>query len=297
MGILQKQIHSDFTVVHNAFIRDTRLSSAARGLLLTMLSLPDSWNFSIKGLARILPEGEKAISSTLNKLSELGYFRRERITGSDGRVIDWAYNFSDEPIFLDSPQPTEPHLQNADVVTRDVAAADVADCGVNQINKNKINNNQILNNQSLDQSNAAPENFGETCSTPSIDRIDRLTCIEKQEYDYYLEIVKQNVDYEGLIKLWELSQFGSESIKILNDVVTLMTDVICSKYPTYRIKGQLVSQELVKQRFLSLRENDVCSVVETVLDNETEIGNMQGYLTSVLYNAPTTSSANYYSGR
>lgn len=289
MGILQKQIHGDFTVVHNSFIRDGRLSMAARGLLLTMLSLPDNWNFSIKGLSCILPEGEYAISSTLKKLDELGYFKRERITGSDGRVVDWTYNFSDEPIFLKSPQSSLPHLNNSDVVNEDVGKSDVDNCGVNQ-----INNNQILNNQSLNQSNSAPENFGNSASAQSIDRIDRLNFIDKQEYDYYFEIVKQNIDYEGLIGLWELSKYGFENIRLLNDIVTLMTDVICSKYPTYRIKGQLISQERVKDRFLSLRENDICSVIETVLKNEKEIMNMQGYLISVIYNAPTTTNANNY---
>lgn len=292
MPIIQRQIKSDFTTVHNTFIRDTRLPIAARGLLLTMLSFKNTWNFSIKGLAKILPDGERTISRNLNILTELGYFKRVCVRGEDGRVVDWTYNLSDESIFLDDVSETDtPHLQNADVEN-----PDVENCGVNQINKNKIKNNQILKDQSLNQSTAAPENFGETCSAPSIDRIDGLNFIDKQEYDYYFEIVKQNVDYEGLVRLWELSQFGSESIRVLNDVVTLMTDVICSKYPTYRIKGQLISQERVKDRFLSLRENDVSSVVDTVLKNEQEISNMQGYLISVIYNAPTTSTANYYAG-
>ena len=45
MPILQKKINEDFTIVHNAFIRDEKLGINARGLLLTMLSMKDGWNF------------------------------------------------------------------------------------------------------------------------------------------------------------------------------------------------------------------------------------------------------------
>jgi len=58
--ILKKKIEDNFTSVHNAFLRDVDLSIRARGLLITMLSLSDDWNFSIKGLASILKaDGEK----------------------------------------------------------------------------------------------------------------------------------------------------------------------------------------------------------------------------------------------
>ena len=71
MTVLKKEVKKDFTVVHNKFLRDKKMSINARGLLMTMLSMSDNWNFSIKGLASILPDGERKIASTLKEPEEI----------------------------------------------------------------------------------------------------------------------------------------------------------------------------------------------------------------------------------
>ena len=102
MAVLKKEIKSDFTVVHNKFLRDKKLSINARGLLMTMLSMSNNWNFSIKGLASILPDGERKISSTLKELEENGYLIRKR-KYEKGKIADWEYIFSDEPMRSNAP--------------------------------------------------------------------------------------------------------------------------------------------------------------------------------------------------
>lgn len=77
MARLTKKMEKDFTVVHNEFIRDKSLGLTARGLLLTMLSMSDSFSFSIKGLASIVPDGETKVSSALKELERCGYLRTE----------------------------------------------------------------------------------------------------------------------------------------------------------------------------------------------------------------------------
>lgn len=151
MPILQKKINEDFTIVHNAFIRDEKLGINARGLLLTMLSMKDGWNFSIKGLTSILPDGEKKVSSALHSLEEQGYLKRNRLTDKSGRVIEWEYMFSDEPIFRDIDTSSEnsetdekPHCRFGDVEKADVDFPDVE-----KRHDNKILNNQVLKNQIL----------------------------------------------------------------------------------------------------------------------------------------------------
>lgn len=162
MPILQKRVNDDFTVVHNAFIRDEKLGINARGLLLTMLSMKDGWNFSIKGLAAILPDGEKRVSTALHSLEHLGYLKRNRLTDKHGKVIEWEYMFSDEPIFLENTENKEsdekekPHSCFGDVDNGDVGKADVEKRSYNQILYNQIPNNQILSNQSVNLS-ANPE--------------------------------------------------------------------------------------------------------------------------------------------
>lgn len=93
-----KVCKNDFTTFHNAMWKDSTLDYPERGLLGTMLTLPDNWNFSIKGLAALAPSGEHKIGTSLKKLEKAGYLKREAIR-SNGRIIDWKYSFSDEPIF------------------------------------------------------------------------------------------------------------------------------------------------------------------------------------------------------
>lgn len=63
----------NYTVMSNEHLKDKRLSLKAKGLLSVMLSLPDTWDYSISGLAAICKESETAVKSTLNELKSCGY--------------------------------------------------------------------------------------------------------------------------------------------------------------------------------------------------------------------------------
>lgn len=97
MAVLRKAHKDNFTVIDNQVFK-SGLSLKARGLLSTMLSLPDNWNFSAKGLSAILPsDGESAIRSAIKELEASGYLTRERIRDDKGKIIDWLWTFSDYP--------------------------------------------------------------------------------------------------------------------------------------------------------------------------------------------------------
>lgn len=101
MPRIKRIVPNGYTTVNNEFLRDTELSLTARGLLITMLSLPDGWNMSGRGLAAILPDGRDKVFSTLKKLEEKGYLKRERVR-ENGHFVDVEYQFCDCPIFLSS---------------------------------------------------------------------------------------------------------------------------------------------------------------------------------------------------
>ncbi len=101
MPKIQRAVTRDYTVVHNEFVRDTKLGIAERGLLLTMLSKSNTYEFSIQGLAYELPDGKTRIANCLRKLEELGYLRRTR-TVEKGKYTDMIYEISDEPIFRET---------------------------------------------------------------------------------------------------------------------------------------------------------------------------------------------------
>jgi len=97
---IQKQ---DYTVVDNACLRDPNLDLECRGLLITMLSLPDTWNFTGRGLAAILPCGKTKVFRLLNKLESAGYLKREEIRNDKGQISDTIYYIAATPMFTENP--------------------------------------------------------------------------------------------------------------------------------------------------------------------------------------------------
>lgn len=98
MPRVKRYIQTGFTTVNNEYLRDVNLSLTDRGLLTTMLSLPDGWNITGKSLASILPDGTSKIYASLARLKEHGYLKTERIR-ENGEFRDMLYLFCDVPVF------------------------------------------------------------------------------------------------------------------------------------------------------------------------------------------------------
>lgn len=101
MSKIRKVYKNDFTIVSTSMYRDKHLTFKLRGLLGTMMSLPDDWDFSIAGLAALTDDGESSVRSGLKQLEKLGYLKRERLLDK-GKIVDWVYHFSDYPAYLDN---------------------------------------------------------------------------------------------------------------------------------------------------------------------------------------------------
>ena len=89
----------DYSIISNKFLREKDMSLKAKGLLAMMLSLPDSWVYSINGLVAICKEEESAIKTTLQELKRFGYLSIDKCmpnTTQSGR-IEYVYNIYEEP--------------------------------------------------------------------------------------------------------------------------------------------------------------------------------------------------------
>lgn len=64
-----------YIIMGNYHLKDKRLSLKAKGLLPLMLSLPDSWNYSILGLSSICVESRDTIRKILNELRTNKYLK------------------------------------------------------------------------------------------------------------------------------------------------------------------------------------------------------------------------------
>ena len=109
MAVLKNKTQGNYTLVSQNIMRDKNLSLTERGMLLTLLSLPDSWQLTIKGLCQILPDGKDKVSKTLNSLIDKGYITREQSRDGGGKFDSTILEVHETPVKPTEPtQPTDP---------------------------------------------------------------------------------------------------------------------------------------------------------------------------------------------
>lgn len=269
----QKEFITDFTRVHNEFLRDKTLSLAARGCLMTLLQLPDAWNLSEKTIRSILPDGQKKVSTALKECEEKGYLCREKVVDEKGQIVDMIYHVSDQKLpsnileksfrkgvskiveavknFVTPKQSSStdenPHLQKVDMVT-----AETENC--TYIKDTNTCNNSMCNNQSITTDE-----------------------IEKQ--------IKQNISYDHLCDHYDPGR--------VDEIVGIMTSIMTSTKEKTRCGGQDMCTFSVQNTFKKLTESHIEYVFECLDKVKTKINNIRAYLITTLYNSFFTMN-NYY---
>ena len=105
--------------------------------------------------------------------------------------------------------------------------------------------------------------------------------------EIYRSIIKENIDYD-------IIRFDRKTPQdILEEIVELMVDVVCSNAPYIRVLREEKPTEVVKSQFLKLNSEHIRFVMDCLEENTTKVKNMRQYLISTLYNAPLT-IGNYY---
>ena len=94
MPVMRVNRNKNYTTMSNVHLRDLNLSLKARGLLSTILSLPDNWNYSIGGLASICKESETCIKSGLKELKEAGYMVIEKLYSDESETKNFKYIYN-----------------------------------------------------------------------------------------------------------------------------------------------------------------------------------------------------------
>lgn len=98
MPICRVEKNRNYTVMGNYHLDDKALSLKARGLLSTMLRLPDDWDYTIAGLARICKDGKAAIAAAIKELEEAGYITRRQLHADDGTFSGNEYIIHEIPV-------------------------------------------------------------------------------------------------------------------------------------------------------------------------------------------------------
>ena len=281
MAVFRVEKTKDFTVMSNHHLRNVSLSLKAKGLLSLMLSLPDNWDYTTKGLAHICKDGVDSISSAIKELEKQGYLTRQRLRDAHGRLGDIEYVIHEKPVPSDEQDAIlPPKRENPRQVNPRQAKPEQAE--PEQENPAQLNTNpQRTKKSKTDISRthrsiypAEPETAG--CQ----DGIDRMDMAET-----YREIIKENVEYDFLVP-----RYGRER---MDETVELMLETVLSRRPYIRIAGDDFPREVVRSRFLKINSGHLEYVFDCIDKNVTKVNNIKAYLLAALYNAPATMDSYY----
>lgn len=120
MAVFRVERTRDYTVMSNYHLKDTGLTLKAKGLLSMMLSLPDEWNYTTRGLASICKESVETIGKTLRELESAGYLTRRQLRGKNGRITDTEYTIFEKPV-KPQPEPAPPDTASPGTENPDTA--------------------------------------------------------------------------------------------------------------------------------------------------------------------------------
>ncbi len=304
---------ANYTVMSNTHLKDRRLSYKSKGLLSVILSLPPDWDYTITGLSVIAADGIDSVKTAIKELEQYGYVTRTQLRDERGRMAQNEYrvyeNPTDNPDYVsteqDSPEmdapvdnaaehkpnksvpkkkskcnfSVSPSAENPSTVTptADNTQADT----IEKLNINILNTDKSIHSFTPAQAQEREDRI------ELIDKGKNISFSSVAERELYSEIIRENICYED-----KYAHNISDSQQV-DELVSIMTDVICSSSPTIRVNGEAVSHEVVKSRFLKLTDEEIDYVLYAMQHNSSRIGNIRSYLITMLYNSKSTVS-NYF---
>ena len=289
MAVFRVEKTKDFTVMCNHHLRNVKLSLKAKGLLSLMLSLPEDWDYTTKGLACICRDGVDSIASALKELEKHGYLTRQRVRFDNGRLGDIEYTIHEKPVSQETAEvppkrenprqanPRQAKPRQAKPGQEKPGQGKPAQGNPPQLNTDPLNTERsktdgLNTHQSIHP--AEPEAAGRP------DGMDRIELVNA-----YREIIRANVEYGFLVQ-----RYGAQR---MDETVELMLEVVLSKRPFIRIAGDDFPREVVKSRFLKINSGHLEYVFDCIDKNTTKVGNIKAYLLAALYNAPATMDSYY----
>ena len=293
MAVFRVERNTGYTVMSNHHLRNKELTLKAKGLLSQMLSLPEDWDYTLKGLSFINREQIDAIREAVRELERAGYIVRSRERDGKGRLRGADYVIYEQPQL--PPAPDLPTLENPTLenpTQENPTLEKPTQENPTQLNKDIPKTNlptKEKSNTDLSSTHSIPFHSpnpspleGQAAAPPERKRKEA-----NDAYRVYEEIIKDNISYD-ILKQDMLYDHDR-----LDEVVDLILETICTRRKTIRIAGDDYPAELVKSKFMKLDSEHIRFALDCMRENTTKIRNIKQYLRAVLFNAPST-IGNYY---
>lgn len=264
MAVLINKTQSNFTMISNNILHDKELGMKDRGVLCTICSLPDGWEFSIEGLSSIVPDGKDSIRASIQKLEKLGYIVRTMTRKKNGTYNTEIEVFTERKN-IDDPSRVIRHGKSATVnPSRKNRDGTAATDNPTQYKTEDIKNNININNiKPISQSEADPQSDG------------------MNDEKSYKKIIANNIKLKWLVET--ATKHSEAEVSMVYEIYDVICDMVCFPREQVKIKDTLYPWETVKSRFLKLRYEHIATILNRIVDSSLGIKNMHSYLISALY--------------
>ena len=285
MAVFRVEKTRNYTVMSNYHLRDKSLSLKAKGLLSLMLSLPEDWDYTTKGLARICKDGVDSICATVRELEGAGYIVRARERHADGTLGGIEYTILEQPREPEPPKRENPvQVENAGDAPKRAFPEQVKPV----LGKPEQENPAQLNIQEQSKEILSTDSTKSFPSFPHKGKPIQESGMERRET--YREQIMTNVDYDYLVGYTAVDR------ERLDELVGLMLDTVPMLFtarssptppsPTCRTAWPL-------SRLLKLTGAHLLYVLDRIRENTTDVRHVKPYLLTALYNAPLTMDNHY----
>lgn len=197
----------NFTVMSNMHLKDKSLSLKAKGLLSLMLSLPEDWDYSLRGLEAICKDGRDGIQSGINELRNAGYLHIVQAHSSNGHFAGYDYVIYESPNpdinkspFTEKPYTEKPYTENPQ-----------------QLNTKEIN---ILNNiPPISPKCGVNDTQKKSKSTPK--KSKSMPKWEPEFFERFWKAYPRGEDRPGAVKVWDSLQPSKETILVMSKALDI----------------------------------------------------------------------------
>lgn len=330
MAIIKQEVTENFFILSNMIMKDGSLAINERGLLVTLYNLPKTWDFSIRGMTKILPNGERAITTALRKLESKRYVKCTYYRDKNGRFktdIELFYhvkNAKNSGIFAETDNVE--NLDEDSAAIEEITVEEVEenatpeeshvnpidDCKIEKTHENPVKEPKTFTEQLVAMIAKRNDENRTNTVTPCLKfsrkvRKNTEKFIKKDKMNKYnnnnnitdFVTAEEIENWRKIVK--ENIEYDSlaidcksgcikSDVKQLDEIVEIMVEAISSKRKSLRVCGENISQEVVKSRLLKLVFSDIKYVMTCLSENTTKIYNIKSYILTALYNAKSTHS-------
>ena len=318
---------SNYTVMSNTHFRDQRLSLKAKGLLSFMLSLPDDWDYTQRGLSATCKDGVDSIAAAIKELEQAGYISRQRIR-EHGRLKDIEYTIYEEPILCGTELPEKEERASANekkdpdetkgfyiTPTDKREGHSIDEEPKNTVNKgiptytgkSRIGEKEAADDDVNSPKRDFPRQVSPVQENPvlayKVNQINTkkqntnsshpITSTERMirdgEDDEYKAVVHRNINYPALVSS------GYTDCDMLDEIVDIIVETLCkcSANDYIRISQTNFPASMVKKKLLKLDQFHIEYVMLCLSENRTAVKRVDQYVLTALWNAPSTMNCSY----